>query len=113
GSNTVVLANNPSGGTTQRKISAIIEAISTGATGEAKTMKVSRDQVGTLLVGATVKLVPQYLLDEHYNPVPVRATDFNITQQNNTVSVNGLSYTAVKAGSESLTIKNGKAAQTI
>ncbi|MGE7664315.1 S-layer homology domain-containing protein [Ureibacillus composti] len=113
GSNTVVLANNPAGGATQRKISAIIEAISTGATGAAKTMKISRDQVGTLLVGATVKLEPQYLLDEHYNPVSVRTEDFIITPQNNKVTVNGLSYTAVNAGSESLTIKNGNAAQTI
>ena len=78
GSNTVVLANNPSGGS-QRRVSAIIEAISTGATGTPTHFKVTRDKVGSLLIGTTVKLTPNYVLDEHYNPLGVNAADFTVT----------------------------------
>lgn len=113
GSNTVVLANTPSGGT-QRRVSAIIEAISTAPTTNApKYIQVNRDKVGTLLVGATVKLTPNYVLDEYYNPLAVNASDFVLTPQNNTVTVNGLSYTAVAPGSERLTVSNKGATQTI
>ncbi|MGN7479368.1 S-layer homology domain-containing protein [Solibacillus silvestris] len=113
GSNTVVLANTPSGGS-QRRVSAIIEAVSTAPTTNApKHIQVTRDKVGTLLVGATVKLTPNYVLDEHYNPLNVNAKDFVVTSQNNTVTVNGLSYTAVSAGSERLTVSNQGAAQSI
>ena len=112
GSNTVVLANSPSGGS-QRRVSAIIQAISTGATGAPKHMKVTRDQVGSLLVGATVKLTPTSLMDEHYNSLPVNAADFVATAQNGKVAVNGLSYTATSAGAERVTVTNAGASQTI
>lgn len=112
GSNTVVLANSPSEGT-QRRVSGVIEAISTGLTGTPKTLLVKRDQVGSMLVGSKVTLTPEYLLDEHYNPVTMRNEDFTVTAQNNLVAVNGLSYTAQTAGSERVTVKNGNAAQTI
>lgn len=112
GSNDVVLANSPSGGI-QRRISAIIEAISTGPASTAAMMKVTRDQVGTLLIGATVNLKPEYVLDEHYNPLAINAADFTVTAQNNLVTINGLSYTGAAAGSERITVKNGNAAQTI
>lgn len=111
GSNTVVLANSPSGGV-QRRVSAILQAVSTGTTGTATTMKVTRDQVGSLLVGASVTLKPEYVLDEHYNPLAINASDFNVTPQNGTVEVKGLTYTAMKAGNERLTVKNGGATQT-
>lgn len=112
GSNTVVLANNPSGGS-QRRVSAIIQAISTGTTSSAKHMKVSRDKVGSLLVGATVKLTPEYVLDEHYNPLSVNASDFTVAAQNGKVTVKGLSFTGVAGGAERLSITNGGASQTI
>lgn len=112
GSNTVVLANNPSGGS-QRRVSAIIEAISTGATGTPTHFKVTRDKVGSLLVGTTVKLTPNYVLDEHYNPLGVSAADFTVTSNNGKVSVNGMSYTATEDGAERVTITNAGASQTI
>nr|WP_106783679.1 S-layer homology domain-containing protein [Lysinibacillus timonensis] len=112
GSNTVVLANNPSGGA-QRRVSAVLEAISTGATGSPKTLKVTRDKVGTMLIGSTVNLTPEYVLDEHYNPVAYKTADFNITTTNNLVEVNGLSYKAVSPGSETIVVANGNASQTI
>lgn len=112
GSNTVVLANKPSGGS-QRRVSAIIEAVSTGATGAPAHMKLTRDKVGTLLVGTTVNLKPEYVLDEHYNPLPVNNADFVVTADNGKVAVNGLAYTAQAPGEERLTVKNGSAIQTI
>lgn len=110
GSNTVVLVNTPSGGT-QRKVSALIEAVSTAPTGTAKIMKITRDQVGSMLVGSTVTLTPNYVLDEHYNPLAIKTSDFVLTPLNSTVTVSGLSYTAVTPDSESLTVKNGEAVQ--
>lgn len=113
GSNTVVLANSPSGGS-QRRVSAIIEAISTAPTSNNPThIKITRDKVGTLLVGATVKLTPEYVLDEHYNPLGLSAKDFVATSQNNKVTVNGLSYTAVAPGEERVNVTNGGASQSI
>lgn len=113
GSNTVVLANKPSGGS-QRRVSGIIEAISTAPTSNTpKYIKVTRDQVGSLLVGASVKLTPDYVLDEHYNPLKVNASDFMITSKNQKVTVNGLSYTAVEAGQERVSVTNGPAVQEI
>lgn len=112
GSNTVVLANSPSEGT-QRRVSGILEAVSTGVTGTPTMLKVKRDQVGSMLVGSKVTLTPEYLMDEHYNPVTIRNEEFKITPQQNLVTVNGLSYTAVKAGTERLTVQNGNAAQSI
>lgn len=110
GSNTVVLANRPSGGS-ERRISGILQAVSTGTTGQAKTMKVSRDQVGALLVGASVKLKPEYVLDEHYNPLPANASNFAVTTQNGLVTVNGLTFTGATAGNERVTVAYGNATQ--
>ncbi|MER2108677.1 MAG: S-layer homology domain-containing protein [Solibacillus sp.] len=112
GSNTVVLANKPSGGS-QRRVSAIIEAVSTGMTGAPAHIKMTRDKVGTLLVGTTVNLKPEYVLDEHYNPLPVNNSDFVVTADNAKVAISGLTYTAQAAGEERLTVKNGAAMQTI
>lgn len=112
GSNTVVLANSPSGGV-QRRISGALHAISTGATGAPKTLKVTRDQVGSVLIGASVKITPQYVLDEHYNALEFKNSDFTVTATNNLVSVNGLSYTAESVGTETVVVRNGDASQTI
>lgn len=112
GSNTVVLANKPSGGS-QRRVSAIIEAVSTGMTGAPAHIKLTRDKVGTLLVGTTVNLKPEYVLDEHYNPLPVNNADFVVTSDNGKTAVNGLTYTAQAPGEERLTVKNNGATQTI
>lgn len=112
GSNTVVLANTPSGGS-QRRVSAIIEAVSTGAVGTPKYIKLTRDKVGTLLVGTTVNLTPDYVLDEHYNPLNVNPADFVVASDNQKVAISGLTYTAQAAGAERLTVTNNGAAQTI
>ena len=111
GSNNVVLANSPSGGS-QRKVSAIIQAISTGTTGAAKNILVKRDSVSTMLIGSTVNLTPSYVLDEHYNPVSYKNTDFQVVSSNGLVTVNGLSYTAKAAGSDKVSVKIGNAVQT-
>ena len=112
GSNDVVLANNPSGGS-QRRVSAILQAVSTAQTGEARTILAKRDKVGTLLVGATVSLTPSYVLDAHYNPIAFKNTDIKVASQNGHVKVNGLSYTAQSAGNDRVTVSYGKAAQAI
>lgn len=112
GSNDVVLANVPSDGS-QRRVSAIIQAVSTASTGEAKMILVRRDKIGTMLVGSSVKLTPAYVLDEHYNPINYSASDIKVTSQNDLVTINGLQYTAKSAGTDRIVASYGKAAQAI
>ena len=53
GSNTVVLANRTTN-SAERRVSAIIEAISTAPVSDPAHISVSRNQVGTMLVGSKV-----------------------------------------------------------
>lgn len=112
GSNTVVLANEPSGGS-QRRVSGILQAISTAPTGEPKIIQVRRETLGTMLVGSKVSVTPTYVLDEHYNPVKFKNSDIKLSSQNGNVSVNGLTYTAKSAGSDRVIASFGKAAQSL
>lgn len=111
GSNTVVLANRPSDGY-ERSVSAILEAISTAPTGAGSQLSASRDQLGTLLIGATVNLRVNYLLDQYYNPVTFNSTNFQVTSDSNIISSTGLNYTGVKAGTDRVLLSYGNAKQT-
>ncbi|MER1998641.1 MAG: S-layer homology domain-containing protein [Lysinibacillus sp.] len=111
GSNTVVVANQPSGGS-ERRVSAILQAVSTAKTGEAKRILIRRDKIGTMLVGTKITLTPSYILDEHYNPISYKNSDIKVVSQNGNVTVSGLSYTAKKAGNDRIVASLGKAVQT-
>ena len=112
GSNDVVLANVPSDGA-QRRVSGIIQAVSTAPTGLSKTISVRRDKLGTMLVGSTVGITPQYVLDEHYNPITIKPENLKVTSENNKVTINGLQYTAKAAGTDRVIVSYGKAAQAL
>lgn len=111
GSNAVVLANTPSAGS-QRRVSAILEAISTAPTSNPNSINLSRNTVGTMLVGATSSYKINYILDEFYNPITVSTSKIVNKSDNNLVSFNGTSFTALKEGSDRVRINYDTATQS-
>ncbi|WP_419958117.1 S-layer homology domain-containing protein [Psychrobacillus psychrotolerans] len=111
GSNAVVLANTPSAGS-QRRVSAILEAISTAPTSNPNSINLSRTTVGTMLVGATSSYKINYILDEFYNPITVSTSKIVNKSDNNLVSFNGTSFTALKEGSDRVRINYDTATQS-
>ena len=89
GSNTVVLANRTTN-SAERKVSAIIEAISTAPVSDPAQLSVSRNQVGTMLVGSTTSLTVNYLLDAYYNPLKVDNSQIQVTAEKGSVAGSGL-----------------------
>ncbi len=111
GSNTVVLANRTSE-TSQRRVSAIIEAISTAPLSDPAHISVSRGQVGEMLVGASVPLTINYVLDAYYNPLKFDASQLSITSANGKASVAGTTFTATEAGTDRINVRYGGATQS-
>jgi len=111
GSNTVVLANRTTN-STERQVSAIMEAISTAPVSEPAQLSVSRNQVGTMLVGSTTSLTVNYLLDAYYNPLKVDNSQIQVSAEQGSITGSGLSYTAVKAGEDRVSVQYGNAKQS-
>lgn len=114
GSNNVVLANLPSNsGNTQRLVSATLHAVSTAPNGKGTKIEFTNStNYATLLVGTSSSVAVQYVLDENYNALPLDG-HLSLTSQNGGLSVNGLSYTATKAGDERIYIGyDGSAVQS-
>ncbi len=111
GSNTVVLANRTTN-SSQRQVSAIMEAISTAPVSDPAQLSVSRNQVGTMLVGSTTSLTVNYLLDAYYNPLTVDNSQIQVSAEKGSITGSGLSYTAVKAGEDRVSVQYGNAKQS-
>ena len=111
GSNQVVLANRTSN-STQRNISAILEAVSTAPTGQPAYVSASRSQMGEMLVGATADLKINHVLDAHYNPIVPNASQVKTTSAKGTVEGTGLTYKAVQAGEDRISVNYGLAEQS-
>lgn len=111
GSNKVVLANRTSNAA-ERQVSAIVEAISTAPLGDAAQLSISRNQVGTMLVGAKTSFGVNYVLDANYNPLTIDNSQVTVASEKGTVTGNGLSFTAVKAGEDRVTVQYGAASQS-
>ncbi len=111
GSNKVVLANRTTN-SAERQVSAIMEAISTAPVSDPAQLSVSRNQVGTMLVGSTSSLTVNYLLDAYYNPLTVDNSQIQVTAEKGSVTGSGLSYTAVKAGEDRVSVQYGNAKQS-
>ena len=112
GSNDVVVVNKPSG-VAERAVHAILEAISTAPLGEAKIMKFTRTNVGTMLEGTSSTVSVQYVLDEYYNPLPITPDSISLASQNGTLTISGTTFTTTKAGQDRIYIMyNGKVVQS-
>lgn len=114
GSNNVVLANLPSNsGNTQRLVSATLLAVSNAPTGKGKYIEFTNStNHATMLVGASSSVAVQYVLDENYNALPLDG-HLSLASQNETLKINGLSYTATQAGDDRIYIgHDGTAVQS-
>lgn len=111
GSNQVVLANRTSNAA-QRNISAIVEAVSTAPTGQPAYVSVSRNQMGEMLIGATADLKMNHVLDAHYNPITPNSSLLKTTSAKGTVEGTGLTYKAVQAGEDRISVNYGLAEQS-
>lgn len=107
GSNNVVLANLPSNkGNAQRLVSATLQAVSTAPTGKGKYIKYTNStNYATLLTDASSSIAVQYVLDENYTTLPLEGR-LSLTSENNSLNVNGLNYTATKAGNDRIFINH-------
>ena len=111
GSNTVVLANRTTN-SAERRVSAIIEAISTAPVSEPAHISVSRNQIGTMLVGSKASITLNHVLDASYNPLKADNSQLQVVSEKGTVTGSGLSYTAVKAGEDRVSVQYGNAKQS-
>ena len=114
GSNNVVLANLPSNsGNTQRLVSATLLAVSNAPTGKGTFIEFTNStSYATMLVGASSSVAVKYVLDENYNTLPLDG-HVSLASQNETLTINGLSYTATKAGDDRIYIEyDGTAVQS-
>ncbi|MGM9949306.1 MAG: S-layer homology domain-containing protein [Lysinibacillus sp.] len=112
GSNNVVLANIPSAGS-ERAVNSILQAVSTAPTSEAATIKYTRTNVGTMLVGTTSTISVQYVLDQYYNPLAIANGTMSFSSQNGTLRVSGYSFTTTQAGDDRIYMAhNGKVIQS-
>lgn len=111
GSNMNYLINKPSDGY-QRSVSTILQAVSTAPLSEPFKLHAKRSNTGELAVGDTVTLTPSYVLDRFYNSLAIDASKWKLTSEKGLVSFNGLSYKALKPGTDTVTLSYGEAKQT-
>lgn len=108
GSNNVVLANVPSDGGAQRRVSTTLEAISTAPTSEAARGTVTRSRVGTFLVGASASVTSvTNVMDKYYNPIVAEKSKLALTSEKGTISSDGLTYKMNEVGTDRLYIAHG------
>lgn len=113
GSNINYLINRPSNTNgAQRSVSTILQAVSTASQSEPARLSAKRSNAGTLTVGDTVTITPSYVLDKFYNSIAMDASKWKLTSEKGLVSFTGLSYKALKAGTDTVTLSYGNAKQT-
>lgn len=102
GTNVVTLANTPSAGS-ERAVNAILQAVSTAPLGQAKHIKFTRTNVGTMLVGTTSTINVDYVMDANYNTLDHQGK-LAFNSKNKTLQVNGYSFTATQPGTDELNL---------
>lgn len=104
GSNDVILINKPSDGS-QRRVSTILEAISTAPTGKPVQAEVTRSRVGTFLVGASASVTSvSNMTDAHYNAITPFKSKLVLSSERGTIKSEGLTYSMTEVGTDRLQI---------
>jgi hypothetical protein len=112
GDSLVKLANKPSDGW-ERSVSTTLMAVSTAPKGVPTHIYANKLAEGTLLKGASVKVNMDYVLDQYYNPVPVTSSNTKLVDSNGLGTVNGMTFTAGKAGDGYLNVQYGSASKKL
>ncbi|MDX8343184.1 phosphodiester glycosidase family protein [Rossellomorea sp. YZS02] len=108
----VKLANRPSDGF-ERSVSTTLMAVSTAPKGMPTYIYAGKSAEGVLLKGASVKVNLDYVLDQYYNPVQINPSNVNVVDSQGLGNVNGLTFTAAKAGEGSLSVQYGIASKNL
>ncbi|WP_432354208.1 phosphodiester glycosidase family protein [Sporosarcina sp. A2] len=105
GDQQVSLYNRPSD-QSERRVSTSLLAVSTAPVGKIADIGAHIVKEGVYLKGTKGSVVIDYVMDQFYNPVSIAKEKFILNSVNGTVETNGLAFTAVKAGQDTLTLKS-------
>lgn len=99
------LVNRPSQGT-ERRVSAILEAISTAPYGVGTFVKASQKQAGNIVVGSQTGFKADFVLDQYYNTLPIDQSKLVLESVSNGIGkiVNN-QFVAEKTGSGTIVAK--------
>ncbi|RNF38203.1 phosphodiester glycosidase family protein [Planococcus salinus] len=107
------LANRPVSGY-ERKVSAILEAVSTAPYGQETHIKVSQKQEGIVAVGASVGFQTDLVLDQYYNPLTIDQSKLVLLSVTNGIGkIEDNQFVGVKAGTGNVNATYGNAPVTI
>ena len=107
------LVNRPVWGY-ERKVSAILEAVSTAPYGQETHVKVSQKQEGIVAVGASVAFQVDLVLDQYYNPLNIDQSKLVLQSVSDEVGkIENNRFVGLKAGSGNITASYGKSTLTI
>lgn len=107
------LVNRPSDGS-ERRVSAILEAISTAPIGTPQHVNVSQTEEGIVAVGASVDFKVNYVLDQYYNALPIDSSKLKLESVSNNVGViENNKFVGTNAGTGTITAKYDTATVSI
>lgn len=108
----VSLFNKPSDGR-ERSVSTSLFAVSTAPVGTPATVGAHLLKPGVYLKGTKGSVLVDYVMDNYYNPVMFNKADVKLSSPQGLVTVNGLDFTAQKAGAGSITAQYSGATANI
>ena len=107
------LVNRPSTGY-ERKVSAILEAVSTAPYGVGTYAVVSQKQAGSVPVDSTIGFKVDKVMDQYYNTLPIDQTKLKLISVSNGVGkIESNQFVAIKEGNGTVTAKYENASVTI
>jgi hypothetical protein len=108
GQNQVSLMNKPSDGN-ERAVSTILQAVSTAPIGEPAQIKAAKKQQGKLLVGSTLDVNVNYVLDQYFNSLTVNPANIKISIPSQIATAIGTKVTGTVKGDGKIIVQYGNA----
>lgn len=107
------LANSPSDGR-ERGVSTILQAVSTAPYGEPTILKITKKQDGKLVVGASVDVQSDYILDQYYNSLSAtNKAQISYSVEGNIGTMVGAKFVAENSGTGYIVGTSGSSIQKI
>ncbi|MGG3739441.1 phosphodiester glycosidase family protein [Aeribacillus pallidus] len=106
------LVNKPSDGS-ERKVSAILEAVSLAPYGKPMNIKARQAQEGLIAVGASVGVQIDYILDQYYNVLPINQSEVKLSVEGNIGTITNHQFVAERSGSGHIVVEYGAATTKI
>ncbi|MDN4605941.1 phosphodiester glycosidase family protein [Sporosarcina highlanderae] len=108
----VSLFNKPSDGR-ERSVSTALFAVSKAPAGTPTTVGAHLSKPGVYLKGTKGSVLVDYVMDNFYNPVTFNKADVKLSSPQGLITVNGLEFTAQKAGAGAITAQYSGATASI